>query len=310
MQMVTAVLASALLAGRVAAAGCGRDEGGGVGGGAASAPGVTDKHDQARRHLPVLGPASAYGTIGRAARRTSTGSTRKDGVNGRKIEFVVARRRLRPGPGGRQRPAARHAGEGLRAVQRRWAPRRTGDLGLHQPAEGAAALRRDRRLEVGHGRTKHPWTIGWQPDYVTEGHGVRRLPQAERSPTPRSRCSTRTTTSARTCSAASRRPSRAARSRSSRSESYEVTDPTVAPQVAKLGGSGADVSSNITTPKSARRRSGPSPRHGLEAAAHPQQRRRLDHARPQARRLRPRRASCRRRTTRTPRTRSGPTTRR
>ena len=32
-------------------------------------------------------------------------------------------------------------------------------------------------------------------------------------------------------------------------ESYEVTDPTVAPQVAKLAGSGADTFLNITTPK-------------------------------------------------------------
>ena len=43
----------------------------------------------------------------------------------------------------------------------------------------------------------HPWTIGWQPDYVTEAK-VSSTTSRRTSRTPRSRCCTRTTRSART----------------------------------------------------------------------------------------------------------------
>ena len=55
----------------------------------------------------------------------------------------------------------------------------------------------------------HPCTIGWQPNYVTEAQDLRRLPQEGEAEREGRRCCTRTTASARTCSAASRRRSRA-----------------------------------------------------------------------------------------------------
>ena len=52
----------------------------------------------------------------------------------------------------------------------------------------------------------HPYTTGWQPDYVSEAKTYAEFLKTEK-PTRRSPCSTRTTASARTCSAASRRRS-------------------------------------------------------------------------------------------------------
>ena len=109
-----------------------------------------------------------------------------------------------------------------------------------------------------------------------------------RSRTRRSPCSTRTTASARTCWAASSRRIEGSDIKIVARESYEVTDPTITSQMRKLGASGG----------------GHVPEHHdaevlgagdrgdrqvrLEAAAHPQQRRRVEEARARAGRPRER----------------------
>ena len=60
---------------------------------------------------------------------------------------------------------------------------------------------------------------------------------------------------------------------------YEVTDPTVDSQILTLQGSGADTFINITTPKFGAQAIRKAFDIGLEAAAHPQQRRRARSAR-------------------------------
>ena len=94
-------------------------------------------------------------------------------------------------------------------------------------------------------------------------------------------------------------------------ESYEVTDPTVSSQMAKLAGSDADVFLNISTPKFGAQAIAAQKKLGLEGAAHHQQRERLQAAGARARRAsRTPRASSPLPTTRTrPRVPSGPTTR-
>ena len=71
-------------------------------------------------------------------------------------------------------------------------------------------------------------------------------------------------------------------------ESYEVTDPTITSQMRKLAGSGADTFLNITTPKFSALAIATIAKTRLEAAAHPQQRRRLQDARAHAGRARER----------------------
>ena len=60
-----------------------------------------------------------------------------------------ARRRLQPAQDRRDGPPARRAGQGALPVQHAGHAVQHGDPQVHEPEEGAAALRRDRRLEVG-----------------------------------------------------------------------------------------------------------------------------------------------------------------
>ena len=232
-------------------AACGRDDGGG-GGGGGGAKRRSRHHrqgDQARRLLSVQRPRLGL----RHDRRGRQGLLQVPQRQGRRERpqdrLHHARRRLRAAEGAAERAPARPAGQGLRDVQHARARRTTSRSGTSStsrrcrsstspPARrtGARTSRRTRTRSAG-SRTTSP-----RP---------RSTPTTSRrtSRTPRSPCSTRTTASARTCSAASRRASRARDIKVVEKETYNVTDPTVAAQVGRLARSGADTFLNITTPK-------------------------------------------------------------
>ena len=105
---------------------------------------------------------------------------------------------------------------------------------LHEPAQGAAALRLDRPQRVRPLDRQNPWTIGWQPDYVG-GQGVR-PPEPRRTRGWRS-CS-RTTTTAGSSSRASRAAVGAGRVIAT--ERYEVAAPRRRRWPRRASGSGAD----------------------------------------------------------------------
>ena len=180
----------------------------------------------APRASPTTRSSSAAATrspAGVGVRRASAGGqgalrgwvNAKGGVNGRKIEFVTsttattrravtnARRLVDPG-------------QGVRAVQHARHRQQPGDLGLRQPAEGPARVRRHRRVGLGRGRRGAPVDDRLAARLRDRGEDLRRVPQEGEAERARSRSCTRTTASARTCWAASRRRSRAPRSRSSR----------------------------------------------------------------------------------------------
>ena len=182
---------------------------------AASDPGITDTEIKLGGTYPFSGPASAYARD----RRGRQGALRVRQLQGRRRRAQDrvhdARRRLRAAAGRRQRAPAGRAGEGVRALQHARHAEQPRDLGLHQPAEGAAAVRRHRRVGLGLRRRRAPVHDRLAAQLRHRGEDLRGVPQGRTSRTPRSRCSTRTTASARTCSAASRRASRARASRSS-----------------------------------------------------------------------------------------------
>ena len=64
-------------------------------------PGVTDTEIKIGSTNPYSGPASAYGTIGRAETAYFNMINEQGGVNGRKINFISSRRRLQPAAYGR-----------------------------------------------------------------------------------------------------------------------------------------------------------------------------------------------------------------
>src|SRR4051794_6915058 len=156
----------ALIALALVAAGCGRDDDGGGGGG--GAPGVRDKSIKLGGSYPFSGPASAYGTIGRAAKAHFDWVNSKGGVNGRKIEFKMLDDGYDP---------ARAVSNARRLVTQDKVFALFNTLGTANNlaiwdytnqqkvpqlyvATGAS--------EFGENPDKHPYTIGWQPDYVSE----------------------------------------------------------------------------------------------------------------------------------------------
>ena len=133
---------------------------------------------------------------------TSRRSTTRAASTGRKINYItyddgyappktveMVRSGRRAGPGGAPLPDARHA------VQHR-------DPQVHEPAEGAPPLRGHRRHQVERSE-ELPWTMGFQPNYQTEGRVYAQY-VLKNTPTPRWASSTRTTTTGRTTSRASR----------------------------------------------------------------------------------------------------------
>ena len=168
------------------------------GDGAGSDPGITDDTIKIGGSYPFSGPGV----------RVPVDRARRPGL------LQVRQRRRR---GGRAQDRLRDLRRRLRAAEAVQNARRlvqeeqvfalfntlgtannAGHLGLREQAGGAAGLRGDRRVLWGADVKAHPWTTGWQPDYVTEARSTRTTSR-RRSRTPRSPCSTRTTPSARTC---------------------------------------------------------------------------------------------------------------
>ena len=167
----------------VLASGCGRgDEDGGVGGGggAAAAPGITDTSIKLGGSYPFSGPASAYASIASGAKARFAAENAKGGIDGRKIEFITLDDGYEPQRAVTNAPPAGRAGQGLRAVQHARHAEQPGDLGLRQPAEGPARVRRHGRVGLGRGHRTHPYTTGWQPDYVSEAKAYAEFLKAEK----------------------------------------------------------------------------------------------------------------------------------
>jgi branched-chain amino acid transport system substrate-binding protein len=238
-------VAAALLA--LVVAGCGRDEddGGGSGG---SAPGVTDKSIKLGGSYPFSGPASAYGTIGRAAKAHFDWVNSKGGVNGRKIEFVTIDDGYDP---------ARAVNNARRLVTQDKVFALFNTLGTANNlaiwdytnqqkvpqlyvATGAS--------EFGADPDKHPFTIGWQPDYRSEARAYGEFLKKEK-PNAKVAILYQNDSFGKDLTGGFEESIEGSDIEIVARESYEVTDPTVAPQVAKLASSGADTFLDVTTPK-------------------------------------------------------------
>ena len=292
-------------------AACGRDEeGGGGGGGAAADPGITDKEIKLGGSYPFSGPASAYGTIGEGAKAYFEFRQRQGRRRRPQDQVQDARRRLRAPAGAAEREAADPAGQGLRALQHARDAEQPRDLGLRQPAEGAAPVRRHRRVGLGQGHRGAPVHDRLAAELRDRGQGLRGLPQegeAEgegRGALPERRLRQGPARRLRGGDRGLRRQGR----RQGALQRHRPDRRGAGRPARALGGGHVPEHHDAEV-------LGPGDRDDrqerLEAAAHPQQRRRLEDARAQAGRARRTpRGSSRRTTSRTPRTRSGPTTRR
>jgi branched-chain amino acid transport system substrate-binding protein len=232
-------------------AACGRSsDSGSSGGGAKADPGITKTSIKLGGSYPFSGPASAYGTIGEGAKAYFKFLNAKGGVNGRKIDFITL-------DDGYEPPKALQNARRLVQQDKVFAMFNT--LGtpnnlaiwdfLNQQkvpqlyvATGASDFGKDIKA--------HPYTIGWQPNYVTEAKVYANYLKQSK---PKAKVAVlyQNDGFGKDLLGGFKEGISGSGVKIVKAASYNVTDPTVAPQVDQLSRSGADTFLSITTPKPA-----------------------------------------------------------
>jgi branched-chain amino acid transport system substrate-binding protein len=237
---------AALVALALALAACGRDEEEGGDGGAD--PGITDDSIKLGGSYPFSGPASAYRSIAEGAKAHFEYVNANGGVDGRKIEFLTLDDAYEP---------PRAVENARRLIQQEEVFALFNTLGT---PNNAAIWDYVNEQEVPHlfvatGASLwgadiegHPWTIGWQPDYVTESQVYADFLEKEK-PDAKVAVLYQNDAFGEDLLNGFKGAIKGTKVKIVAEESYEVTDPTVSSQVAKLADSGADTFLNITTPK-------------------------------------------------------------
>jgi branched-chain amino acid transport system substrate-binding protein len=131
-------------------------------------PGATDAVIKIGNTNPFSGPASAYGVIGRTIEAFFKMINDKGGINGRKIEFITYDDGYSPPKTVEMVRKLVEDDQVLFVFQTLGTPPNTA---IHKYMNGKKVP----QLFVATGASKwgqpkqFPWTMGWQPDYVTEG---------------------------------------------------------------------------------------------------------------------------------------------
>jgi branched-chain amino acid transport system substrate-binding protein len=131
-------------------------------------PGVTDHEIKIGNTAPYSGPASSYGTIGKSQAAYYRMINDQGGVNGRKITFISYDDGYSPPKTVEMTRKLVEQDEVLAIASPLGTP--TNSATWHYMNQKKAP-----QLFVASGATKwddpkgHPWTIGWQPNYQSEG---------------------------------------------------------------------------------------------------------------------------------------------
>jgi branched-chain amino acid transport system substrate-binding protein len=231
----------------LAAAGC-RDEGGGGGQAGAADPGITDTSIKLGGSYPFSGPASAYGTIAKGVNAYFQFTNDNGGVNGRKLEFVTYDDGYEP---------QRALTNARKLVEQDKVFALFNTLGTAQNLAiwDYATAQKVPQVFVATGASdwgrdiaKHPYTIGWQPNYVTEARVYAEYLKQQK-PNAKVAVLYQNDAYGKDLLGGFRRGIEGTGIRVVADKSYDSTDPSVASQVKQLAASGADVFVNIATPK-------------------------------------------------------------
>jgi branched-chain amino acid transport system substrate-binding protein len=243
------VILPVLAAATLLLAACGRDDSSGGGGGGASAdPGITDSSVTIGSSYPFSGPASAYSAIPKALNGYFKKLNEAGGVNGRQVKFVTYDDGYEP-----QRALA----NARRLVEQDKVFAIVNPLGTANNLAMRDYLNQKKvpQLFVATGATvfgaqqdKFPDTTGFQPTYVTEAKVYAQYlkqvkPNAKVAVLLQNDGFGKDLLGGFTEAIAGSGITVVAQ------QTYEPTDPTVAPQVTKLAASKADVLLDISTPK-------------------------------------------------------------
>jgi branched-chain amino acid transport system substrate-binding protein len=224
------------------AAGCGRDEGG------EQSPGITKTEIKLGGSYPFSGPASAYKSIADGANAYFDLVNSKGGVDGRKIKFVTLDDAYEP-------PRAVQNARRLVEEEKVFAlfntlgtPNNLAIWDYLNQQKVPQAFVATGASDWGADPDKHPWTIGWQPDYVTEARTYAEYLK-ERKPNAKVAVLYQNDGFGKNLLGGFEKAIEGSGIKVVAKESYEVTDPTIASQIRKLAASGADTFLNVTTPK-------------------------------------------------------------
>jgi branched-chain amino acid transport system substrate-binding protein len=225
---------------------CGRDDDDGGDGG--SDPGISDDSIKVGGSYPFSGPASAYRSIEQGAQAYFSFANEKGGVDGREIEFVTLDDAYEP---------AKAVQNARRLIQEEQVFALFNTLGT---ANNVGIWDYANEQEVPHvfvatgaslwgaDVAAHPWTTGWQPDYVTESQVYADFLEQEK-PNAKVAVLYQNDAFGEDLLNGFKEAAKGTNIKVVAEESYEVTDPTVSSQMSKLAGSDADTFLNITTPK-------------------------------------------------------------
>lgn len=211
-------------------------------------PGADDKEIKIGAIHPYSGPASAYGTIGKAIGAYFDKVNAEGGINGRKIKYIALDDGYNP---------AKTVEMARKLVEEEEALLVFNPLGTPPNTAIQKYMNQKKvpQLFVATGATKwgdpknFPWTMGWQPTYQAEGqiyaaHILETKPNAKIGVLYQNDDYGKDYLKGFEDGLGAK-----AKTMIVSKVSYEVTDPTVDSQIVSLKGSGADVFFNITTPK-------------------------------------------------------------
>jgi len=210
--------------------------------------GATDTEIKIHDTKPYSGPASAYGTIGKAIAAYFDKINAEGGINGRKIKFISLDDGYNPAKTVEQVRKLVEEDEVLFVFNPLGTPSNTA---IHKYMN----QKKVPQLFVATGATKwgnpkeYPWTMGWQPNYQTEGkiyaaHILETKPNAKIGVLYQNDDYGKDYLKGFEDGLGDK-----AKTMIVSKVSYEVTDPNVDSQMLSLKGAGADTFFNITTPK-------------------------------------------------------------
>jgi branched-chain amino acid transport system substrate-binding protein len=221
---------------------------GALGPAGAQTPGVTATEIKLGNTNPYSGPASAYGTIGKAISAYFKMVNEQGGINGRKVDFVSLDDGYSP---------PRTVEMVRRLVEQDQVAVVFQTLGTPTNSAIHKYLNQQKvpHLFVATGATKwgdpknFPWTMGWQPTYQAEGkiyaqYILKNIPNAKVGILYQNDDYGKDYVKGIKDGLGD-----AAKKVIVSEQSYEVTDPTVDSQIVNLKNSGANVFYNVTIPK-------------------------------------------------------------
>jgi branched-chain amino acid transport system substrate-binding protein len=210
--------------------------------------GATDSEIKIGDTKPYSGPASAYGTIGKAISAYFDKVNAEGGINGRKVKYISLDDGYNPAKTVEQVRKLVEEEEVLFVFNPLGTPSNTA-------IQKYMNTKKVPQLFVATGATKwgdyknNPWTMGWQPNYQTEGkiyaaHILETKPNAKIGVLYQNDDYGKDYLKGLEDGLGDK-----AKTMIVAKVSYEVTDPTVDSQMVTLKSSGADTFFNVTTPK-------------------------------------------------------------